>query len=197
MKIHEKLGWLVSELKKRKGISAKQIALKVGIDPSSFYRYMKGKNEPPISFLTKLQNAYPDLVDIVWFIRDDVEEPSSWFGGDEDGPHGKTKEAKVNGKQFTLINHELKRHSDFPSEPDFGDAVEGLREIYDSRDPVLIPAIEANIRAFRTSSRRERQIQQQQAQIRQINDKCDGLIERIEELDAKLDAHDHKKGEAA
>jgi hypothetical protein len=62
----------------------------------------------------------------------------------------------------------------YPAEPgveygggvdDFGKAAAGLKEIFDSRDPVLIPAIQANIHAFQISVRRERQIQQQADEI--------------------------------
>ena len=41
---------------------------------------------------------------------------------------------------------------------DFGKATSGLKEIFDSGDPVLIPAIQANIHAFQISVRREAHI---------------------------------------
>lgn len=60
----------------------------------------------------------------------------------------------------------------------FGKASEGLKEIFDSQDPVLIPAIEANIRAFQLSVRRDRQIQQQAAEIEILNKRVAALEAR-------------------
>ena len=61
----------------------------------------------------------------------------------------------------------------------FGEASTGLREIFNSGDPILIPALQANIRAFRIAARRERQIQRQAREI-------DDLKQRVAALEEKL-----------
>ena len=77
-------------------------------------------------------------------------------------------------------------------------AMAGLSEIYDSNDSILIPTIEANIRAFQLSARREHQNQQQQDQIKKLESKCEELLKRLEDLEEKLASYDElKKGEAA
>ncbi len=54
---------------------------------------------------------------------------------------------------------------------DFGKAASGLKEIFDSGDPLLIPTIQANIHAFQISVRREAHIQEQ---TKEINDLKNG-----------------------
>lgn len=71
---------------------------------------------------------------------------------------------------------------------DFGKAASGLKEIFDSGDPVLIPAIQANIHAFQISVRREVHIQEQ---TNEIND----LKKRMESLERRLLEDDRRKGE--
>ena len=62
-------------------------------------------------------------------------------------------------------------------------AITDLREIFDSRDQVLIPAIQANIRAFQLSARREHQNTRQAHQIKALQDECDELKKRIDTLE--------------
>ena len=71
---------------------------------------------------------------------------------------------------------------------DFGKTVSGLKEIFDSGDPVLIPAIQANIHAFQISVRREAHIQEQ---TKEIND----LKKRMESLEKQMKEGDRRKGE--
>lgn len=71
---------------------------------------------------------------------------------------------------------------------DFGKAATGLKEIFDSGDPVLIPAIQANIHAFQISVRREAHIKKQ---TKEIND----LKKRMESLEKYIREGDRRKGE--
>jgi len=81
----------------------------------------------------------------------------------------------------------------------FSQAATGLREIFDSRDPILTPAIESNIRALRLSVRRERQVAQQAREIEKLKEECGELKDRIASLEEKISDHEnkHKKGEEA
>ncbi len=58
---------------------------------------------------------------------------------------------------------------------DFGKAASGLKEIFDSGDPVLIPAIQANIHAFQISVRREAHIQEQTKEINDLKKRMESL----------------------
>lgn len=68
----------------------------------------------------------------------------------------------------------------------FGRAVDGLREIFDSHDPVLIPAIQANIHAFQISVRRERHIQQQTNKISALEKENTTIKARLEAIEKRL-----------
>jgi len=70
----------------------------------------------------------------------------------------------------------------------FARAVAGLREIYDSADPVLIPAIESNIIAFQVAVRRDKEIQAQRREI-------DNLKKRVTDLETTLTARQGEAGE--
>ena len=54
-----------------------------------------------------------------------------------------------------ITAHGVEYNSDMD---DFGKAASGLKEIFDSGDPALILAIQADIHAFQISARRETQI---------------------------------------
>ena len=66
------------------------------------------------------------------------------------------------------------------------DVIVGLREIFDSNDPVLIPAIQANIRAFQLAARREHQNARQADQIKALHDECNKLKERVNILETNF-----------
>ena len=100
---------------------------------------------------------------------------------DQDGLYGRTRHHEIEGKKQSVTLFEPKGADD-----PFAEAVSGLRRIFDSRDPVLIPAIQANIRAFQISARRERQISEQQTEIQQLKDVCEELKQRIKTLEEQL-----------
>lgn len=68
---------------------------------------------------------------------------------------------------------------------DFGRAVSGLKDIFNSGDPVLIPAIQANIHAFQISVRRETHIQEQTKEISDLKKRLDALERHIKEGDRR------------
>ena len=63
----------------------------------------------------------------------------------------------------------------------------GLREIYDSGDARLIPAIEADIRACQLAIQREHRISQQAEKIKKLEEECEELKERVDRLEKKLE----------
>ena len=69
---------------------------------------------------------------------------------------------------------------------DFGKAAAGLKEIFDSRDPVLIPAIQSNIRAFQISVRREHRIQQQANKISALEEENASIKSRLDTIEKRL-----------
>lgn len=76
---------------------------------------------------------------------------------------------------------------------DFGKAVSGLKEIFDSGDPILIPVAQAGIHAFQISVRREAQNHEQAKEINHLKKECDDLKERLSSLERHLAELDRRK----
>ena len=76
---------------------------------------------------------------------------------------------------------------------DFGRAVSGLKEIFDSGDPVLVPTAKAGIHAFQISVRRETQINEQARKINRLEEECADLKERLSVLQRHLFDVDRRK----
>ena len=75
----------------------------------------------------------------------------------------------------------------------FGQATAGLRAIFDSQDPVLISAIQANIRAFQLAARREKQVDYLNQEIQKLKQECDKFKERIAALESKATSAQHEE----
>ena len=65
-------------------------------------------------------------------------------------------------------------------------AVNDILEIFDSGDPVLIPAIQANLIAFRRALERERQFNEIREENKQIRTENDKLNERVKNLEDEV-----------
>ena len=78
--------------------------------------------------------------------------------------------------------------------PDFGavgvdpfiQAMSDIKEIFDSGDPILIPAIQANLNAFKRALLREKQFAQILKENRELNDRIAKQDDRILELEKKI-----------
>jgi len=117
---------------------------------------------------------------------------------DGEGLSGKKWQQEFEGTHTTFMTFEPKeeqRENVIGMHPHDA-AIMGLREIFDSNDSVLIPAIQANIRAFQLAARREHQNAQQARQIKALQDECDEFKKRLEDLERKLEdnpPHNHKE----
>ena len=100
---------------------------------------------------------------------------------DGEFPWGKTRQHDIKGTP-PLIVTEFKPKEGQVTGPLRG-AMEGLGEIFDSNNPILIPTIQAKIRTFQLSVRREQQNAQQARQIKALQDECDELKKRIDTLE--------------
>lgn len=160
---------------------------------------IEGKGEP----FPNAREEYPEVCEEVPVNKDIKPSPVTLPGStrrlrirDDDGLYGKTQRHKKEGVDLDVTEYAARGQEVSLEEGyDFGRASNGLREIYDSQDPIVIPAIEANIRAFTLSVRRERQNQHQAQEIKELKDECDILKEEVEEL--KKAVMELKKGKAA
>lgn len=154
-------------IRKKLKLTQEEFAKPLNIKGSSVSSMERGKSKP--------SNAVLELIEIKYQIN------RNWLMTGDGDPH-KDKEL-----QSTAFNQVGSVGAD-----EFGIAVAGLKEIFDSRDPVLLPAIQANIRAFQISVRRERQIQQQQTEIDELKEECGDLRKRL----AALEKHIKEKKDA-
>jgi len=67
----------------------------------------------------------------------------------------------------------------------FGTAVDALKEIFDSYDPVLIDAIRSNLYVFRLYARKDHQIKQQDRDIQELKEKYEELKKRFDSLEKR------------
>lgn len=181
--------------------SNKRFAKKIGISPSTILIW-DDEHLPKGDILTRIWKEFN--VNINWLLTGQGEpyiykdRAPAQVGPhqivDKDGLWGKGRRLKKEGVDFNVTEYggqEVPTKEDH----DFGRASNGLYEIYESRDPILIPAIEANIRAFQLSVRRERQNQHQAREIKALKKECDELKERLTDMEEAI--RELKKGQAA
>ena len=109
---------------------------------------------------------------------------------DGDGIFGQTQQLNVEGKRFAVTTHEPD-----PDNP-FLQPMAMLTEILASGDPVLVPAIQANLRAFQTAIRKERQLTEQSQKIKELQEDCEGFKQKNNNLEHRLAALERKLNEA-
>ena len=152
----------------RGSLSQKEFTQKIDPKKKASSEWESGKAMPGAKSLEAIHRVFG--VDINWLLTGEGE------------PY-------INKDRNVVGVHQVAEHAaDYAgghgSDP-FADAVSGLKEIFDSRDPILIPALEANIRAFRISARREKQLNNQAAEIKALHSECDDLKKRLATLEEK------------
>ena len=176
-------------LPKRDGniVLQREVAKEAGISISSYQQAEKGI-VPGKSILYSLSNYFNVTVDylkgeevdhapeVVAAFRESKSELQ-----DGEGLWGKTRQHNVEGTPPLTVT-EFKPKEGQVKGP-LRAAIEGLGEIFDSNDPILIPTIQAKIHAFQLAARREHQNTQQARQIKVLQDECDELKKRIDALE--------------
>ena len=163
-----------------------EVAKESGISVTSVQQAEKGI-VPGKAVLFLLAKYFNMTVDYLEFGRDDhVAEEMPLYQGNkselQDGefPWGKTHQHDVEGAPpLTVTEFEPKEGQ---VKGPLRAAMEGLGEIFDSGDQVLTQAIQANIRAFQLSARRERQNTQQAQNIKALENKCDEFKDELDSM---------------
>ena len=177
----------------RKELTQEEFAEKIEVHLSSVQKWERTSALPKGDILERIHKFFK--VNINWlltgqgdhYIKDTVPafdpNASAYEPAVEErlGLYGRTRQLEVEGKKHSVTLFEPKAARD-----PFAEAVSGLREIFNSRNQVLIPAIQANIRAFQISARRERQIDEQKKEIQQLREECEDLKQRIKTLEERL-----------
>ena len=171
----------------RKIVGQKVVAERVGISEGSYNRAERGYI-PGKAVLFSLAIYFNVTVDYlkgeeVDHIPEELlpHQEIKYELQDGEFPWGKTRQHDIKGTP-PLIVTEFKPKEGQVTGPLRG-AIEGLGEIFDSNDPILIPAIQAKIRTFQLSARREQQNAQQARQIKALQDECDELKKRFDALE--------------
>jgi len=179
----------------RGSLSQSDFGAQIGVSQSAVQNYESGQI-PKGDVLQRIHQNFK--VNINWLLTDEgnpsieKERHGSFKTGgielqDGEGLWGKTRHREVEGTHLTITEFKPK---DGQAQGPLLAAITGLSEIFDSNDPILIPAIQANIRAFQLSARRERQnsqlagqVKALQAEYKALQVECDELKKRIDTLE--------------
>ena len=172
MKFSDKLSLIIKRSKHTK----KGFAINCGMNPNQIYNYLNGDQLPGMEFFRKMKKKYP------WVNLDDLinDEKDICFNKDDNIEIDRGVEYDMKkGEEVGSVRSIAGKYGVSP----YGEASDGLRDIFNSGEQVLISAIQANIRAFQLSARREHDNTQQARQIKALQVECDELKKRIDTLE--------------
>lgn len=192
--LKDRVAWAIFKFKEKTKLSHPEIGEILGVDKNTIATYINKKGSLKGRVLERLISNQYFSFNSLWLMENRGEP---FLGAREKypevcGPEGTRQEAIdkkshiYNKEDAPGVNDKMVEYGAGVDE--FGKAVAGLREIFDSQDPVLIPAIQANIHAFKISVRRERQVQQQTNKINALEKECDNLKTRLEAIENRLSA---------
>ena len=185
----------------RGSLSQSDFGAQIGVSQSAVQNYESGQI-PKGDVLQRIHQNFKVSIDWLLTGEGNPSIEKERYGGfktggiklqDGEGLWGKTRHREVEGSHLTITEFKPKEGQ---AQGPLLAAITGLSEIFDSNDPILIPAIQANIRAFQLSARREHDNTQQTQKIKNLEEKCDEFKKRLEDLERKLEdnsLHYHKK----
>ena len=137
--------WSINYVADKNGphkFSNKTLAKKLGVNKGTVSNYRTMTNIPKVEFIDKFCKSFNFSIN--WFL----------YGRGEPFPGARLKYPEVCGPEegiplYNKVDELTGRVAESVTEysagvDEFGKAVAGLKEIFDSHDPVLIPAIQAN-----------------------------------------------------
>lgn len=185
-------------LRDAKIVPIKSVAEEAGVNIGSYSRAENGivPGEKVLNRIAKYFNVSPDyLLHGNKENYSDQESPPRPIK-DRNGLFGKTQRVQVDDQAFTVTTHEPD-----PANP-YLQPMAMLSEILASQDPVLVPAIQANLRAFQIAIRREQQLSgqlnqltEQSKKIKELKEECDEFKEKNDELEKRIAALEKRLGE--
>lgn len=152
-----------------------EFATDIGTTLRTYQHYESGGRQPDPNVLKVISDKYRKSVD--WILKGTPE-----INYQEN--HSSLNSHKINEiVQKTYPLSSASSSNDSGIEPSL-QAMSDIKEIFDSGDPILIPAIQANLNAFKRALLRERQF----AQILEENKNLISRIDRMENLCKSLQA---------
>ena len=180
------IGKRLTEAREKKSLTQLQAADLVGISERSLQGHEANEHRPSDNTIKRYAHIYKRSR--FYLLTGEIDHVSEGIPlyqkskselQDGEGPWGKTRRRDVEGTHLTITEFEPKNGQ---MKGPLRAAMEGLGEIFDSNNPILIPAIQANIRAFQLSARRERQNIQQSQKIKDLEDKCDEIKDELDSM---------------
>jgi transcriptional regulator with XRE-family HTH domain len=185
----------------RGDLSRPEFGQKIGVSQSAVQNYETLDQIPKGDVLQRIREVFG--VDINWVLTGEGEPYHK--GGltelraeDREGLWGTTKQIELDGKAFSVTEFSPSRPSkkhDTSRDPAgydetqelFGRAAGGLRRIFNSRDPLLISAVQATIRAFEQAAIKDQHLGTQTEKLQTLEDKCQELQDKLNALKEQLE----------
>ena len=179
-----------------KHVSQEQVAKDAGMSTAA-YQFAESGVIPGYAILMKLAQYFGVTDDYLLGREKPIREVPIYKEGpthqpefkDRDGLFGRTKQMDVGGQKFAVTTHD----PDHPSAEAV--AISALMEILGSGDPVLVPAIQANLRAFQAAARKEAQLSEQKEQIQLLKSECDEFRKKNSALESRIEALERRMGD--
>ena len=164
IELKDRITWL----RKNKMLEQKEAAIEIGIVYETYQKYEYG-NHPNRKNIDKIVSYYN--CNRAWLLTGSGE------------PYQEEKSIRnIREKSYpTAIDTSMRNQ-----------AVNDILEIFDSGDPILIPAIQANLIAFRRAIERERQFAEIHEENKQIRIENNELKERLKILEEKCNKYDQE-----
>jgi len=153
--------------KVRGGLSREEFALKIGADKSTIQRYEQYNNIPKGDILQRIYEQFN--VNIHWLLT----------GEGEPFPEEKDVDAVFVRNQKEVYSVEYKTQT--TGDP-LIQAIAGLKQIFDSKNAVLIQTLTLNIAAFQMAAKSETKILDQERRIASLERQLQNLTKQIQEL---------------
>lgn len=181
-------------------ISKGDLPALTGASDDSVRRWLSGEGVPSLKFLGSLseniRKKYGKELNLNYLTSGSGDK----FVNTPPKPHGVAHFYGV--AKAPAAQTQSQTSPDPDQESPFLQPISMLSEILASGDPILVPAIQANLRAFQVAIRDKQRLSIQSEKIKELEDKCDefekknnNLEERLEALEKKLKEPPPAKGE--
>jgi transcriptional regulator with XRE-family HTH domain len=186
-------------------LSRPEFGQKIGVSQSAVQNYETLNHIPKGDVLQRIHNEYG--VDLNWLLTGKGEPYTPYSKGKQEGlPSaegkglwGQTRHHDVDGKQIdvTLFTPPSTQPSPDPRVLNpFVRGVGALQTIFDSGNPLLISAVQANLTAFEQAALQDRYLAEQSKKIQKLEEECEVLKKKIDTLEKSTNAGDAGAGTA-
>lgn len=176
-----KIGQRIKNQRKSMGLTQKQFGIIFGLAPQTISDIENDKKKPSKTTIEYAKFRFGENFGLIY------DKPSEIINSKNQMKISKDSEKGSYGIP-DLTNYKVKKIIEgeaIQTIEQIDPALSGLKQILDSRDPIFISAIQANIRAFVLAVQRGKINNQQAARIKVLEDKCKSLKKRLERIEVK------------